>query len=160
MTDRWTITVPDELAERVEAELSYGDSRSEWVCDAMRARLACADDSPDTDRTRAREGAAAPPEGHVVQRVDLPSQVDEAAAAAAVDAAVAHLRDHGPATMRELVSSVGVEHPLGYDVPETIPSGERYRGAWWRRVVRPALDEHPAVAAPQPGQSEWRFTGE
>ena len=30
-------------------------------------------------------------------------------------------------------------HALGYDVPELEP-GDRYRGAWWRRIVKPGLD--------------------
>jgi hypothetical protein len=52
------------------------------------------------------------------------------------------------------------EHPLGYDAEaalETIAAGERYRGAWWRRVIRETLREHPAVK--QHG-TEWRYVAD
>ena len=78
---------------------------------------------------------------------------------AAVLAARDYLREHGPATMREIVTAVMPEHPVGYDVPELEP-GERYRGAWWRRVVKPGLQALPDVKAPSRGASEWRYTGD
>jgi len=152
---RWTISVPDELADRVEAKLDYGDSRSEWVCGAMRQRL---DERPEGPTREAEREQA--PMAHPAKKVDLPASVDRADAAAAVDAVVAHLRERGPASMRQLVTTVGQDHPLGYDIPEEIASGERYRGAWWRRVVKPALEQHPDVEAPPTGKSEWRFVGE
>jgi Arc/MetJ-type ribon-helix-helix transcriptional regulator len=34
-----SISMPDELEERVEMQLSYGDSKSEWIRHAMRLRL-------------------------------------------------------------------------------------------------------------------------
>jgi len=30
------------------------------------------------------------------------------------------------------------DHPLGYDVPDLQP-GDRFRGAWWRRLIQPGL---------------------
>ena len=47
---------------------------------------------------------------------------------------------------------------LGYDVPELDP-GDRYRGAWWRRVVKPGLKALPDVEAPSRGASDWRYVG-
>jgi len=39
MTERITITVPEELAEEINAQLEYGDNRSEWIREAIRMRL-------------------------------------------------------------------------------------------------------------------------
>lgn len=36
---RPTISMPDELEERVEMQLSYGDSKSEWIRHATKLRL-------------------------------------------------------------------------------------------------------------------------
>jgi hypothetical protein len=47
-------------------------------------------------------------------------------------------------------------YPLGYEVPELEP-GERYRGAWWRKVVKPGLEALPGIDAPSDGRRTWRF---
>ena len=70
---------------------------------------------------------------------DVPSGVDGDAARDALDAAREFLRTDGPASAREIVAAVMPAHTLGYDVPELEP-GDRYRGAWWRRIVKPGLD--------------------
>ncbi|WP_251344415.1 hypothetical protein [Haloplanus halophilus] len=44
--------------------------------------------------------------------------------------------------MREIVVEVMPGHPVGYDVHgalEKVEAGDRYRWAWWRRVVKPGL---------------------
>jgi Arc/MetJ-type ribon-helix-helix transcriptional regulator len=154
MTERITISVPDEMAAEIHDQLDYGDNRSEWIRDAIEEKL-------DRDQQRSEPGQQVNVTGGVdaVESVDLPASVDRADAAAAVDAVVAHLRERGPTTMRQLVTTVGQEHPLGYDIPEEIERGERYRGAWSRRVVKPALQELPAVEAPPTGKSEWQVAG-
>jgi len=75
---------------------------------------------------------------------DIPAGVDVDAARDAIRAAVSFLEHDGPASTRKIVAAVMSDHALGYDVPELEP-GDRFRGAWWRRVVRPALDTHDAV---------------
>jgi hypothetical protein len=53
------------------------------------------------------------------------------------------------------------DHPLGYDAEDAlakIDAGDRYRGAWWRRVVKPGLDALPDVSKPPAGASEWKAT--
>jgi hypothetical protein len=75
-----------------------------------------------------------------------------------VYAARDYLKEHGAASMRELVTEVIPAHPLGYDVPDLDP-GDRYRGSWWRKVVKPGLKALPDVAAPA-GGGKWRYTGE
>jgi metal-responsive CopG/Arc/MetJ family transcriptional regulator len=36
---RTTLSLPDELNQQVEMELSYGDSKSEWVRQAIKLRM-------------------------------------------------------------------------------------------------------------------------
>lgn len=105
-----------------------------------------------------RTGEAAP---RALGDLQFPAGRDPEACVDAVLAARAHLRENGPATMRQIVAEVMPDHPLGYDVPE-IEDGElvpeRYRGAWWRKVVRPGLKACPDVDAPA-GGGAWRYTG-
>lgn len=94
--------------------------------------------------------------------VEFPAGRDQSDCEAAVYAARNYLRDNGPASMREIVAEVMPAHSLGYDVPE-IDNGElvadRYRGAWWRKVVKPGLQALPDVDAPA-GGGKWHSTGE
>lgn len=89
---------------------------------------------------------------------DLPGGVDAGDAAAAIDAA-RQLVEDGGATKSEIVREVMPEHPLGYNVDDAIAkldAGDRYRGAWWRRVVKPGLEAADDVDKPAPGRSEWK----
>jgi hypothetical protein len=98
-----------------------------------------------------------------LEDVDFPAGREREACSAAVYAARDYLREHGPATKRDLVAEVMPDHPLGYDVDgalEKVEAGDRYRGAWWRRVVKPGLKALPDVEAPARGASEWRYTAE
>ena len=50
MVDRWTISVPDDVADEVMAQLEWGDNRSEWVVDAIEEKLGRpADSAPASD---------------------------------------------------------------------------------------------------------------
>jgi hypothetical protein len=89
----------------------------------------------------------------------LPDRIDEIDAREAIEAAVRFIEQQNGATMREIVPAVGQEHDLGYDVPSEIPEGERYRAAFWRKCLRPGLENHPNIQKPDPGQSEWRHSG-
>jgi len=94
--------------------------------------------------------------------VDFPGGRDRRDCVDAVLAARAHLQETGAATKSELVREVMPDHPLGYDVDgafEKLDAGERYRGAWWRRVVKPGLEALPDVQKPSRGASDWRYTG-
>lgn len=68
---------------------------------------------------------------------DLPAHVAEEAARAAVAAAVTFVRDNGPVAKSDILAAVRPDHPLGYS--SDAGDGDRDRGAWWRRVVRPGL---------------------
>lgn len=39
MTERISVSLPDELVEDLNNHLDYGDNRSEWVADAIREKL-------------------------------------------------------------------------------------------------------------------------
>jgi|APHM01.1.fsa_nt_gi hypothetical protein len=101
-----------------------------------------------------------------VQRVadtdGLPASVGLDDATEAVAAVVDHLREQGPASKKELVVAVMPDYPLGYDAAgacDTIEAGDRFRGAWWRRVVRPALVAVETVEPPTPGGADYEFVG-
>jgi hypothetical protein len=68
---------------------------------------------------------------------DLPAHVADEAARAAVAAAVTFVRDNGPVAKSDILAAVRPDHPLGYS--SDAGDGDRDRGAWWRRVVRPGL---------------------
>ena len=94
--------------------------------------------------------------------VEFPGHVDAADATAAAFRARAVIRERGAATKAEIVREVMPDYPLGYDVDDAlakIDAGDRYRGAWWRRVVKPALEHLDDVEKPTGGRSKWRYTG-
>ena len=130
------------------------------VSDTARRSPATADPAPVDE---ARDTPPEPPESDAVddalEDVDFPAGREREACSAAVCAARDYLRDHGPATKRDIVTEVMPEHPLGYDVDgalEKVEAGDRYRGSWWRKVVKPGLKALPDVEAPARGASEWR----
>lgn len=74
-----------------------------------------------------------------------------------------YIRDHGGATKADLVKQVMPDHPLGYDAGDAIDkidSDDRYRGAWWRRVVIPGLKAADDVESPEKGGSVWQYDGD
>jgi hypothetical protein len=92
---------------------------------------------------------------------DLPSTVDPDAAREAILAAREYLIKHGTATKADFVREVMRDHPLGYDPDAAlakIEAGERFRGAWWRRVIKPGLKAINGVEKPPRGASEWKAT--
>ena len=94
--------------------------------------------------------------------VDFPAGKDREQCVEAINTTREYLQDKGPATMRDIVIGVIRDHPLGYDVDAAlakVEAGERYRGAWWRRIVKPGLEAAEDVQSPAPGQSEYRYTG-
>jgi hypothetical protein len=91
-----------------------------------------------------------------LSEVDFPSGRDYNDCTDAVHAAGDYIKNHGSATMRELVDEVMPAHPVGYDVPE-LEEGERYRGAWWRSVVKPGLRALEEIEEPPQGGSDWKY---
>jgi len=76
----------------------------------------------------------------------------------AIEAAISLVSEQNGASMREIVTTVGQEHPLDYDPPESLEPGERYRSAYWRKVLRPALEASDQIRNPKPHESEWYVT--
>lgn len=117
----------------------------------------------ETDSAREPlQGAETDDIRRAISEVDFPSGRDPEACVEAVLVAREHLRENGPASMRELVAEVMPDHPLGYEVPE-IEDGDlvadRYRGAWWRKIVRPGLKACDDVQ-PATGGGDYRYVGE
>jgi len=75
--------------------------------------------------------------------VDVDFPVDREAAVETVRAASELVHESGPVAKGDVVAAVMPDHALGYDVDAALAkveaSGERYRGAWWRKVVKPGL---------------------
>lgn len=98
-----------------------------------------------------------------LEAVSFPSTVDRDTGEAAIEAAVAYLREAGEASKADFVRDVMPDHPLGYDVEKAVEQaetpGDRYRGSWWERVIKPGLEAHPDVEEPSPQASEWRYVG-
>jgi len=95
--------------------------------------------------------------------VDFPGDRDHDECAAAVSAARDYIQNHGGATKTDLVESVMPDYPLGYDVDAALAktdAGDRYRGSWWRKIVKPGLKALDDVKTPPQGASTWRFTGD
>ena len=120
----------------------------------------------DRDTTVAEEPRDAPETGEDQAPLDdvlddLPSTVDRDAAREAILAAREYLEKHSRATKADFVRGVMRDHPLGYDPDAALAkleAGERFRGAWWRRVVKPGLKALDDVETPAPGASEWNAT--
>jgi hypothetical protein len=89
-------------------------------------------------------GVSAPPvEPDPVAETELPAGLPQHVEREAARAAIGAALDCLPATKDEIVRAVMPEHSLGYRVDDAIEKldteGERYRGAWWRRVIKPGL---------------------
>ncbi|MFB6087499.1 MAG: hypothetical protein ABEJ85_03170 [Haloarculaceae archaeon] len=156
---RTTIQVSDELADELHSRKERGDSYEDVVWRLIdRAEGGEVSDSPSRGaRERPRETDSDAP----LTALSFPGGVDHDEAVEAILAARDYLREQGAASMKEIVSSVGPEYPLKYDPPESFEPGERYRGAWWRRVVKPGLEALDDVEAPNSdeGETDWAYAG-
>jgi hypothetical protein len=142
--NEWKATVPREK--------SLHDRIREYIEADRDGRLSIT--TPTDDTTPAKEPDEAPRDDtpassssadvDVRDAMDIPHRKDPEACRDALYAVRDHLEAHGPASMREIVSAVMPDHPLGYDVPDLDP-GDRFRGAWWRRIIQPGLRALPSV---------------
>jgi hypothetical protein len=93
---------------------------------------------------------------------ELPNTVDPDGAYDAILAARDYLKKYGWATKADFVRGVMHDYPLGYD-PDIalakLEAGERFRGAWWRKVVKPGLEAFDDVEKPPRGASDWKVVG-
>lgn len=137
----WKATVPrekslhDRIRELLDADRAGVVPENPPIDDAEAPDEAPRDDAPASSSSA---------DVDVRDAMDIPQGKDPEACRDALYAVHDYLEEHGPASRREIVTSVMPDHPLGYDVPELEP-GDRFRGAWWRRLIQPALREFPSV---------------
>lgn len=101
-------------------------------------------------------GGESDPLGDVISQ--LPSTVTEEDARKAIHMVEQYLDEEGPAPKAAIVRDVMPDAPLGYDPADAlakIEAGERYRGSWWRKVIKPGLEALPHISKPAPGASNW-----
>jgi hypothetical protein len=160
--------IPDRGdADTFDAEELHGDPSTTLAdesgeSDARADAVDGATDGP-ADPPADTHGADAAAEEDALDAVlaDLPGTVDPADARETIHTAREYLREAGPASKATIVREIMPTHPLGYDPDAAlakIDAGDRYRGAWWRRVVKPGLEALPDVSKPPAGASEWKAT--
>jgi len=154
MTERLTISVPDDMAAEINQNLSYGDNRSEWIRDAIAEKLERkpVESQPTSE---ARETGSK----EIQLPDDVPNRINQDDARAAIRAAIEYVESNDGATKKEIIPAVMPEHPLGYDVEaalDKIEQGERYRGAYWRRIIKPGLKQSDRIETPAQHESVWR----
>jgi len=136
--------------------------RESGESDALGDAVDDATDGPADPPADAHGGHAAAEEDALdAVLADLPSTVDPDDARETIHTVREFLREAGPASKATIVREVMPTHPLGYDADAAlakIDAGDRYRGAWWRKVVRPGLEALPDVSKPPAGASEWEAT--
>lgn len=150
MTERITISVPDEMAEQINDRLSYGDNRSEWIRDAIAQRLdeshesvQQADENTDS-RTYDRDDLRAKLRDNLAGSGDLLDR-----RANQVLAMYEELRDRGAAEKDDLLAVVDVD-ATGYQDESSV----------WANMVkgRDTLRALPGVETPATGLTTWRYT--
>ena len=142
---RWTISVPDDTAEDVMSQLSWGDNRSAWVVDAIEAKLdgqqADGESDPAPEPQPTTDIDAAIDAWHPPDDVE----VDHANARDALRQAVAWLRQQDGAHRKaEIVAGAYAEGPLSERI-------------WWERAVRPGLQALDGVRVEG---RKYRWVGE
>lgn len=88
-----------------------------------------------------------------LSELEFPAGRDRDECIATIRAVREFIDENDSAGMREIVTNVMPAHPLGYDVPD-LEAGDRYRGSWWRKIVKPGLSAYPDVKKPR-GGGEW-----
>jgi len=91
---------------------------------------------------------------------DVPGRINAEDARAAIRAAIEYVENNGGATKKEIIPEIMPDHDCGYDVEvalEKIEKGERFRGAYWRRIIKPGLKQSERIETPAPHESEWTY---
>jgi hypothetical protein len=147
-----TIQINVGVWQRLNSRKQPGDSFNDVLIRLL-------DDSSHSDDSGHSEDSNHADHDTIAPTVSIPdskpNRIPEKNARDAITAAVEFIQANDGASMREIVVEVMPEHPLDYDVPE-LEQGERYRGSWYRKVVKPGLEEHPEIRAPKQHESLWR----
>jgi Arc/MetJ-type ribon-helix-helix transcriptional regulator len=157
MTERITFSVDDELAERINSRLNYGDNRSELLRELIRRGL---DDmseqpSPDPEPTSATKPQAAAAEREPRDTdAAVAAVVDEVAASWAADE---RLEARKEAARRVLAHAMDTDDAVGKssaiveEVFDECPVPGQDRETWWRKNIRPVLKEAGEYSAGRHG---------
>lgn len=154
--DYTSIRVTEELADELHSRKERGETYEDVIWRALESEHPADDDgdsNPSHGRENGRDGSAVPSE--------LPKRVDREDAQEVFEKVKEFLRSDGPASSSEIVAAAMPGHALGYDVPE-LEGGQlvdRYRGAWWRKVVKPALEASTEIEY-RSNYSDYRFVGD
>lgn len=153
-----TIDVSDDVWRYLQLGKNPGDSFNDVLERELDLNGERREIEPEVQTEPEESGSEREAEG-LQDELEFPSGRDREACFDAIEAATDYVREHGSASMREIVTDVMPDHPLGYDVPE-LEEGDRYRGSWWRKIVKPGLEADGRLDAPSGGRREWRWVGQ
>jgi hypothetical protein len=125
-----TIQLDDETADRLYERKARGESYDDVV---RRLLGETGERRPESEPVAPREESIADTGADIAVPDSVPDRIPEADARAAIAAAVELVASNGGVQRAEIIEAIAPEHPLGYD--DIGP-----RGAWWRKVIRPALE--------------------
>lgn len=132
MADKTTIQVSGDLWQELNRRKQPGDTFE----DVLRRELGLTNESNDND-SRKREATGAETADVQLHGDGVPEGVDPDAAREAIQAVLELVRADGGVQRTKIVETVMPKHPLKYDAPA---DASGYKGAWWRKIVRPGLE--------------------
>jgi hypothetical protein len=129
---RPNIEISHQLNGRVKDYAAASDQTTgEAYRQIIKAGLAVVEAQSDADA----DTTAPTDDGReIVVPESVPERIAEADARAAIAATLELVASNGGVERKEIIEEIAPAHPLGYD-------GIGPRGAWWRKVIRPALEE-------------------
>lgn len=151
-----------EISEPVWRDLMLKKNPGESFDDVLRREYNLGNGTTDPVDTHVREEEPEPDDGpdDPLNELEFPAGVERDAALDTINEAIEYIQEQQGASKKEIVRAVMKDRPLKYSYDaaiEKIESPKRYRGAWWRRIVKPGLEASPRVVKPEPGQSEWQY---
>jgi len=128
---RPNIEISHQLNGRVKDYAAASDqTTSEAYREIIKAGLAVVEAQSDADADTTGPTDDGP---EIVVPESVPERIAEADARAAIAATLELVASNGGVERKEIIEAIASEHPLGYE--DIGP-----RGAWWRKVMRPALE--------------------
>ena len=128
-----TIQLDDETADRLYERKARGESYDD-VVRRLLGETGERRSEPEPEPAPPREESVADTGPEIVVPESVPERIDADDARAAIAATLELVASNGGVQRAEIIEQIAPEHPLGYDDIGA-------RGAWWRKVIRPALEE-------------------